>query len=147
MMQAIDQYKRGKYREATASINKARQWPDRLGVGKPYDSDIDDRAETYLEALILDKSKSVAAAEKWQGVIANKTSYKNANMLLTALALKKTGRGDEGEKLLMDWKKDQPYNKIADWSASSFHGYVAPIPEELQSNESLRIVKEIVSIP
>lgn len=147
MMQAIDQYKRAKYREATASINKARQWPDRLGVGKPYDSDIDDRAETYLEALILDKSKSAAAAEKWQGVIANKTSYKNANMLLTALALKKSGRGNEGEKLLLDWKKDQPYNKVANWAASSFHGYIAPIPEELQSNESLRIVNEIVSIP
>lgn len=145
MMQAIDQLKRGKYREATTSVNKARQWPDRLGVGKPYDADIDDRAETYLEGLILEKSKG-AAGEKWQAVIANKTGYKNANMLLTALALKKAGQGNEGESLLMNWKKDQPYNKVADWSASSYHGYVAPIPEELQNNGSLRIVSEIVSI-
>lgn len=146
VMQAIDQTKRGKYREATASINRARQWPDRLGVGKPYDSDIDDRAETYLEALILEKSKSVDADKKWQAVITNKTGSQNANMLLTALALKKVGRGEEGEKLLMDWKKEQPDSKLADWCASSFAGYVAPLPDELQDNGGLRIVKEIVSV-
>lgn len=67
-------------------------------------------------------------------------------MLLTALALKKVGRGEEGEKLLMDWKKEQPDSKLADWCASSFAGYVAPLPDELQDNGGLRIVKEIVSV-
>ncbi|MEJ1239689.1 DUF5107 domain-containing protein [Chryseolinea sp. T2] len=144
MMQAIDQLKRGKYREATASVSKARQWPDRLGVGKPYDNDIDDRAETYLDALILEKSKSAAAEQKWQAVIANKTGYRNANMLLSALALKKAGRESEGERLLMDWKKAQPFNKVADWCASAFQGYIAPLPDELQNNGCLRVVREIV---
>ena len=42
--------------------------------------------------------------------------------LLTARALKKTGRVDEGEALLKSWTEKQPDNKMAKWSYAVFNG-------------------------
>ena len=147
LMQAIDQVKRGKLRDASASINKSREWPERLGVGKPYDSDIDDRAALYLEGLILEKSKRNSEANaKWEKVIAYKSRHENVNTLFNALALKKLGRADEGEKLLLEWTKSQPFNKLAQWCRSAFSGYTTPPPDEFLSFDNVRIVNKIVSI-
>ena len=148
MMQAIDQLKRGKFRDATASINKSRQWPERLGVGKPYDSDIDDRPEKYVEGLVIEKSKGTAYSEtSWKSIVAYQVGAENPNTLITALAHRKLGRPEEGEKLLNDWVKKQPENKMAQWCRDAYGGNVAPIPDELSNNDNLRLVKEIVSIP
>ena len=147
LMQAIDQVKRGKLRDASASINKSRDWPERLGVGKPYDSDIDDRGALYLEGLILEKSKRNSEANaKWEKVIAYKSRHENVNTLFNALALKKLGRADEGEKLLLEWTKGQPFNKLAQWCRSAFSGYTTPPPDEFLSFDNVRIVNKIVSI-
>ena len=147
LMQAIDQVKRGKLRDASASINKSREWPERLGVGKPYDSDIDDRAALYLEGLILEKSKRNSEANaKWEKVIAYKSRHENVNTLFNALALKKLGRADEGEKLLLEWTKSQPFNKLAQWCRSAFSGYTTPPPDEFLGFDNVRIVNKIVSI-
>jgi tetratricopeptide (TPR) repeat protein len=148
MMQAIDQLKRGKFRDATASINKSRQWPERLGVGKPYDSDIDDRPEKYVEGLVVEKSKGSAYTEaSWKSVVAYQTGAENPNTLITALAHKNLSRPEEGERLLSEWVKNQPDNKMAQWCLDAYSGNVAPIPDELSNNDLLRLVKEIVSIP
>jgi len=147
LMQAIDQLKRGKFRDASSSIGKSRQWPERLGVGKPYDSDIDDRPEKYLEGLAIEKSKGNAYAEtSWKSVVAYKSGAENPNTLITALALRNLSRHEEGEKLLSEWVKKQPNDKMAQWCRDAFAGNVAPIPDELLNNDNLRLLKEIVSI-
>ena len=43
---------KGKYNEALEAVNKARLWPENLGVGKPYDHLIDSSKEDALEAEI-----------------------------------------------------------------------------------------------
>ena len=145
LMQAIDQVKRGKLRDASASINKARLWPERLGVGKPYDNDIDDRAELYLEGLSMEKSKRTSEANaKWEKVIAYKSghdpdNYRDVNTLLTALALRKLDHEDEGERILLEWTKNQPFNKLAQWCRSAFSGDTLPPPDEFLSYDNVRI--------
>jgi hypothetical protein len=147
LMQAVNQVKRNKFKEASSSIAKSRQWPERLGVGKPYDSDIDDRAGLYLEGLLLEKSKRNGEAKaKWEKVIAYKSGRENVNALLTALALKKLGRENEGEKLLAEWTKNHPFNKLAQWCRSTFNGYTTPPPDEFLEFANVRIVNEIVGI-
>jgi tetratricopeptide (TPR) repeat protein len=147
LMQAIDQINRGKFRDASSSIGKSRQWPERLGVGKPYDSDIDDRPEKYLEGLMIEKSKGNAYADAtWKSIVAFK-SGDGPNTLITALALRKLGRQQEAETLLNEWVNKQPDNKVARWCRDAFAGVVAPIPSELLNNDNLRLVKEIVTIP
>lgn len=42
----------GKYARALEYVKQAREWPSRLGVGKPYDDIIDSSAEDALEAEI-----------------------------------------------------------------------------------------------
>ena len=148
MMQAIDHLKRGKLRDATAAIDKSREWPERLGVGKPYDKDIDDRAESYVEGLIDEKLKGSASAEnKWRSVVAFDSGIAGPNSLITALAYNKLGRSEEGERILNEWVKKDAHNKIAVWCLDAFHGNIAPIPDELLQNDNLRLVKEIISIP
>jgi hypothetical protein len=51
MMQAIDALGRKRPKEALAFINAAGEWPEHLGVGKPYDADIDSRLEQYLTSV------------------------------------------------------------------------------------------------
>lgn len=51
LMQAVVLIKAKKYAEALKSIQAARLWLENLGVGKPYQADIDERLEDYLEAL------------------------------------------------------------------------------------------------
>lgn len=145
LMQAVDQFKRGKLRDASASINKSRQWPERLGVGKPYDSDIDDRAALYLEGLVMEKSKRNSQAKaSWEKLVAYNSgrgpgNYRNVNTLFTALALRKLGREDEGEKLLFDWTKDHPYNNLAQWCRNAYGGHVVSPPDEFSAFDNVRI--------
>ena len=51
LMQAISQIHSKNYKAALNSIAMARRWPQNLGVGKPYDADIDARLEDYLEGI------------------------------------------------------------------------------------------------
>ena len=39
--------------DALARTGKAREWPERLGTGKPYPADVDERLEDWIEALAL----------------------------------------------------------------------------------------------
>jgi tetratricopeptide (TPR) repeat protein len=48
VMESLDHYKEDDYRLAVQSIDKARRWPENLGVGKPYHPD--ERLEDFFEA-------------------------------------------------------------------------------------------------
>jgi tetratricopeptide (TPR) repeat protein len=45
---AVENMRRRKYQEALAFIAKSREWPEHLGVGRPYDPD--ERLQEYLES-------------------------------------------------------------------------------------------------
>jgi len=51
LMVAVDRLGRGEGREALTHIARAREWPERLGAGKPYPADVDERLEDWLEAV------------------------------------------------------------------------------------------------
>ena len=38
------------YKQVVKSVETSKEWPENLGVGKPYDNMIDNRLEDYLEA-------------------------------------------------------------------------------------------------
>jgi hypothetical protein len=52
---ALQSAKTGNYKKALSQIDKAREWPENLGAGKPYDEDIDSRAEDCLAAFCYHK--------------------------------------------------------------------------------------------
>jgi hypothetical protein len=50
LMCALQNVKSGNYTAALSDIEQSKLWTENLGVGKPYDEDIDLRAEDYLTA-------------------------------------------------------------------------------------------------
>jgi len=146
LMQAVDQIRSKNYKAASASINKAKLWPEELGVGKPYDENIDLRLENFLEALVLEKTKQKdQARKKYEDIAAAKRSrWNQPTDVITALALKKLDRSDEGEKMLKEWKEKQPNNKMAAWAYAVYNGEV--IDTDIEGNDNFRIISEVVRL-
>ncbi|HEX8037497.1 MAG TPA: DUF5107 domain-containing protein [Chryseosolibacter sp.] len=144
LMQAVEQLKTKNYKSALASVSRAKLWPENLGVGKPYDEDIDLRVENYLESLIYEKTKQTDKAKEKLAQItsAKRSGWRQVNDLVTALALRKEGRADEGETLLKEWKEKQPDNEMADWALSVYRGE-QPATEP-EGNDNFTIIREIV---
>ncbi|MDR1722583.1 MAG: DUF5107 domain-containing protein [Tannerella sp.] len=58
LYQALQSAKNGNYSKALTQLDKARLWPENLGAGKPYEEDIDSRAEDFLTAYCYEKLKN-----------------------------------------------------------------------------------------
>ncbi len=144
LMQAAQQIVSKKYSIALTSIKTSRLWPANLGVGKPYNEDIDSRLENYMEGLCYQRMKKIdQATEKWNETISFKANTNSTNTLVTALSLKNVGRYDEGEKLLSDWLSKEPDNKIAQWCTAVYTGNQRSI--ELDGDDNYQIIKLILN--
>jgi tetratricopeptide (TPR) repeat protein len=122
LMMAFDQMDKGKYTQALSSIEKARQWPENLGVGKPYDADIDERFENFAQAICLEKLKKKSEADKiYATLTTEKTNFRNANLLINALAWRKNGKEAEGIRLLEEWKSKSSDKSTPDWCLQLYH--------------------------
>jgi len=125
LMQAIQRIKDEKYKKAIGLISKAKLFPQNLGSGKPYDEDIDYRAEYYLAALCYERMKNKEAADKmYKGVAAfqNGNEGYKTNFVLQAWALKEAGN-DDAAKRLMDKKLSLEKNiEYAEWFRDIFSG-------------------------
>jgi Tfp pilus assembly protein PilF len=123
LLQAIQQMETKNYKAAFNSLNMAKQWPENLGAGKPYDEDIDLRLDNYLAGVYYEKTKnSEKARQKWHEVMLYKSANNNLNTLITALALRKTNKDDEGKQLLVEWVQKEPENKLARWCLDLYNG-------------------------
>lgn len=105
LMQALEQLEKKKYPAALKFINEAAVWPEHLGVGKPYDADLDSRLENWLRYTCyqqMGKKKEAAAAlqqilEFKPGVYNTVRNFNPANHLITVLALRESGKVQEAE--------------------------------------------------
>ena len=139
--------KKKNYKAAQASLEKAKLWPENLGAGKPYDNMIDLRIETYLEAMIYERTgKREKAREKLDQIVSAETPRRRNQVtdLITALALKKSGRADEGEKLLKNWVEKQPDNETAKWAYAVYQGNTSNAVVE--GNDASRIVSAVATL-
>ena len=145
LMQAVSQISSKNYKAALTAVNKAQLWPENLGTGKPYDEDIDLRLETYLTGIVYEKTKQQNKAKKsFDDIIAVKGSRDHQiNDLITALALKKNNRSDEGEKLLKGWMEKQPENKMARWAYETYQGQSPKT--DVEGNENFRVIKALTN--
>jgi tetratricopeptide (TPR) repeat protein len=117
--------KNRKYSEAIVSAEKAKLWPEHLGVGRPYD--VDERAEDFILAAAFEKTGDLGkAAELYASVCAQtdkfRTGWDSAH-LLGAVALRKTRREDEADRLLADWRAARgEENPVFVWALATYHG-------------------------
>src|SRR5664280_952064 len=61
LFQSLELIKKNKYSQAIRMIEKSKEWPENLGVGKPFKPDI--RIQDCLEAFCLEKLNRKAEAE------------------------------------------------------------------------------------
>ncbi len=100
-----------KYLKAIEIIEKSKEWPENLGVGKPYD--VDTRLQDFLLAVCYEKSNKKNNQEKF---LNNITDYTNShlekssiNHLYGLLSLRKLSKKEELTSTieLLSKKEDQ----------------------------------------
>ena len=64
LMLAVDAMAARRWKDAATLVAAAREWPERLGEGKPYEADVDERLEDWLSASILERSGSREETER-----------------------------------------------------------------------------------
>ncbi len=119
VLAAAEAMKAGNYDRAAKLLEKARQWPERLGAGKPYD--VDNRLEDYLEGLCLQKSGTKDKAKKLFEHVVSFTSDHGADggaqRLFGALAERELGQQEFGTKLRGEMSRD-PRSILVRWLAA-----------------------------
>lgn len=102
-------FQKNDLKSVEALLTSARQWPENLGVGKPFE--VDERLEDYALALAMDK---VGNSEKSKSALRAILNYKDANdrylgtnVVFNLLALDRLG-----EKELLE-KERQAFLKAA----------------------------------
>src|SRR5690606_15444608 len=63
------------YKKALARVSEALEWPAHLGVGKPFEADINNDLEQWMQYLILSRSGKQAAAKRAWANIDNKALH------------------------------------------------------------------------
>jgi tetratricopeptide (TPR) repeat protein len=136
--------KAGNYARASKMLEKARQWPERLGAGKPYD--VDNRLEDYLEGLCSKKSGDAAKAKTLFEQAALYARGRGADVsvyrLFSALAERELGNQEYAERLADELSKDVK-SPIARWltgvlSRNSID--VAAVDKELRGSTGVSLL-------
>ena len=121
---ALELFKEHKYKKALKSIQKAKQWPVNLGVGKPYV--VDERLENYIALQCFNKLKDSSSAKKMeQSIIEFKNNHaliNGTNDLLTALLLKEDGKMAEADRIMDELIKKNPSSKTVQWCNAIYKG-------------------------
>lgn len=119
LYQAINNLQAKKYTKALRMVTNSTTWIENLGVGKPYDEDIDSRFENYITALIYEKQGNTEESEKaYLRVVSQKSKLKkvfNSNDYLIVLALRKLNKEQEANNLMKEWIKKNPGSNILNW--------------------------------
>jgi predicted Zn-dependent protease len=152
LLLAVDYIRVRAFDKALPLVDTARQWPERLGAGKPYPADVDERIEDWVTYQCQLGRKAPAEARRaLDRILATPARQKAQGIgdLIRALALKQSGRAAEAEQLLKDWQAQDPGSDLAKWGAEILAGRPAPLPASLQ-DLNCRVLAEIAragSIP
>ena len=72
--------------------------------------------------------------------------FPSVKSLVTAWALQKDGRPDQGEKLLKDWVEKQPENNLAKWTLNAYNGNYFKLPDETPTDENYLVLQRWIMI-
>jgi len=114
-----------KYKAAVVSAEKAKLWPEHLGVGKPFD--VDERLENFILAAAAEKMGDREKANRlYASVCADTNKFRSSwdsVHLLGAIAFKKTGEEDDAVRFLADWRTARgEEDPVFAWASAKYHG-------------------------
>ncbi|WP_288204972.1 DUF5107 domain-containing protein [uncultured Parabacteroides sp.] len=138
LYRAMEQLRSKNYKQVMKSVEASKEWPENLGVGKPYDNMIDSRLEDYLEAkAVTGQGDGQKASVLLSAVAGYQTShsYFDSGNLLSALALRELGKESEANRMVTSWSTDFPGNRIAEWCTAIYRGEKEKAAEILKSRK------------
>jgi Tfp pilus assembly protein PilF len=122
LMLALDALSKERHDEVIRFVTAAREWPEHLGVGKPYPADTDERLEDWIEALSLAARGASAEARAALSRIVTSTAPEDpADTVVTALALQRLDRAADAESLLSK-RAGSLGESMASWAERVLHG-------------------------
>ncbi|MEX6686175.1 DUF5107 domain-containing protein [Danxiaibacter flavus] len=150
LMQAVQLIKEKKYKQALIFVNKAKEFPENLGVGKPYDADIDVRLEDWLTYLCLTntgkKNDATALLQKitsFEPKVDNTVrNFMPSNAIITAWAYEKLGEKEKGLQWLNDQLKAFPENKLIQWSKDIAEGKASSLTSA-EKDAGVRVIEAL----
>ncbi len=123
LYQAIQAIEAKKYSEALKAIENSKIWIENLGVGKPYEGQIDNSLENYLEARANpDDTVKTLLLQEIAHARPKDANYFNSNQLLTAIALRQLGEKTEADRMVQDWTRQFPDNLVVKWCVYIYRG-------------------------
>lgn len=151
LMQALAEIKNKQYKKALQFIADAKSWPQNLGVGKPYEEDIDERLENWLDYLCYTNlGNNEKATKSVQKIVAFKPKLDNtvlnflpANQLVSAWAIEKTSSAQKAQEWLQSQAKLYPDNKIVQWSLLVYTKQPSDILTADEKDGEVRIIEKL----
>lgn len=151
LMQAVELINQKKYTKALALINDAKKWPENLGVGKPYDEDIDTRLEDWMQYLCYSKTKQKDTTVLLQKIIDFKPMVDNtirnflpANALVTAWAYDKMHMHDKAKEWLNKEIQHYPNIKLLKWSKETFEKNMVTDKDVATKDATARVLIQLL---
>lgn len=141
-----------KYKDALLRIEESRQWPENLGVGKPYD--VDNRIQDYLTAYCLSKLGKNNEVSKWHN---NLIAYTNDNFkdpsvnnILPLIIHQRKGEKERVEALLQKIEASStashPLQRWVVAAAKNDQAILSALNKDLHRNKYLDIILKIMEL-
>ena len=147
--EAITELKNNNAKKSLAYVVEAKLYPSNLGVGKPYEEDIDNRLENWLSYLCYNKMNNRKSADDYlQKIIHFSTSFNNernvqsSNALLTVWAYKKMNQKEIGEQWLQNQIQKHPDDKGLLWVENLLNNTTETTVKNVNSN--IRILQALL---
>ncbi len=126
LMLAVAAMRDRRWSAARAAIAAAREWPERLGAGKPYPADVDERLEDWLGAEVASRSGRIAEARATWARLAADSASRGPGGALGVLSLEHLSRSAEARSRIGTWLRDHPSDPWGRWLADRSR----PLPDE-----------------
>lgn len=154
LMQALTEMQNKQYKKALKFIAEAKFWPQNLGVGKPYDENIDERLENWLDyQCYTSLGNTQTAAKSLQKIISFNPKVDNtvmnflpANQLVSAWAIEKTTSAQKAEDWLQHQAKLYPDNKIIQWGLEVYTKKQSGLLTEDEKDGEVRIIEKLYTL-
>lgn len=154
LMQAAQLMGKKNYKSALKFISEARLWPENLGVGMPYEEDLDLRLEDWMNYLCnKNLNKSTEADAMLNHIVSFKPRIDNsvrnfvpANTLISAWAFEKLNRKSEADKFIEQQIDMFPDYKLLSWSKAVFEKDKSFNLPENSKDANVRIIEELTAL-
>ena len=131
----------GEYKKAVELAEKAKKWPENLGVGRPFDCD--ERLENFVMARTFEKmGEKEKSREFYQNIVEYTDKRKlswDTNHILGVMALKRLGKDQAALSFLDSWRAAQPaQNHAVLWTSA----LLAQNTQELSTLKKMSTIRD-----